>query len=590
MYQADATRPLNEFCNFPGGNPMRIRFRNDLILSIAFVFFSCMSGAFVSSAVEPVAGKSGMVASQHYLATQAGLDVLKEGGNAVDAAVTVGFVEAVVLPVAGNIGGGGFMMFHDAKTKKTVAIDFREKAPAAASRDMFLGPDGNPDSEASQYSYRAVGVPGTVAGLSLALEKYGTISLKRALKPAIELAGKGFKVDPYLRATLVSARKRLEASPASMAVFFKPDGSPYEVGEILVQKDLANSLREIASRGPDAFYKGNIAKKIAMDMAAHGGLITVGDLAAYRPAVREPVRGTYRGYEVTSMPPPSSGGVHLIQMLNILEGFPKGFFGRNTPETISLMAECMKPAYADRSKYLGDPDFVKVPVAGIVLKKYADELRARIVPGKITPSKEILPGNPIPYESDQTTHYSVADRFGNAVAVTYTLNFNFGTGITAAGTGILLNDEMDDFSSKPDAPNGFGLLGGSANAIEPQKRMLSCMTPTIVFRNGEVFLVTGSPGGSRIITTTLQMVLNVIDHGMNIADATNAPRVHHQWMPDEIVVEKGLDEAVKTRLTGMGYTVKTVGSIGLAQSILRGDGVWYGAADMRCSSSLAKGY
>lgn len=552
------------------------------------IFLMLFSAA--SFAVEPVAGKNGMVASQHFLATEAGLEVLKEGGNAVDAAVTVGFVEAVVLPVAGNIGGGGFMMFHDAKLKKTVAIDFREKAPAKASRDMFLGPDGNPDSEASQYSYRAVGVPGTVAGLSLALEKYGTISLKRALKPAIELADKGFRVDPYLRATLISARKRLEASPASMAIFFKPDGSPYEVGEILVQKDLAKSLRAIASRGRDGFYKGETAKKIAANMAAHGGLITTDDLAAYRAAVREPIHGTYRGYEIASMPPPSSGGVHLVQMLNILEGFPKGFSGKGTPETISLMAECMKPAYADRSKYLGDPDFVKVPVAGIVSKKYADTLRGRIVPGKPVPSVDILPGNPLPYESDQTTHYSVADRFGNAVAVTYTLNFNFGTGITAAGTGILLNDEMDDFSSKPDSPNGFGLLGGSANAIEPGKRMLSCMTPTIVFKNGEVFLVTGSPGGSRIITTTLQIVLNVIDHGMNIADATNAPRIHHQWMPDEIVLEKGFDESVVAGLTGMGYTVKRSGSIGITQSITRGDGVWYGAADMRCSSSLAKGY
>jgi gamma-glutamyltranspeptidase/glutathione hydrolase len=547
-------------------------------------------GAHSVPAVEPVAARNGMVVSQHYLATEAGLQVLKEGGNAVDAAVTVGFVEAVVLPAAGNLGGGGFMLAHLAEKDSVIAIDFREKAPAAATRDMFLDSSGNPDPEQSQYSYRAAGVPGTVAGLALALERYGTIPLTRALKPAIELAEKGFRVDSYLHGSLVSAKRRMEACPASMAIFFKPDGSPWEIGERLVQKDLARSLRKIEKLGPRAFYQGSIAEKIASDMAAHGGLITREDLASYRPAVRKPVRGTYRGYEIVSMPPPSSGGVHLIQMLNLLEGWPAGLFGHNTPETIGLMAECMKRAYADRSLHLGDPDFVKVPVDGLTSKRYADALRAAITQGKATPSADIRPGNPGPYESAQTTHYSTADRFGNAVAVTYTLNFSYGAGLTAAGTGILLNDEMDDFSAKPGTPNGFGLLGGDANAIEPNKRMLSSMTPTIVLKDGEVFLVTGSPGGSRIITTTLQILLNVIDHGMNIADATNAPRVHHQWMPDELVVEKVLDESMIQKLAAMGYTVKTVGSIGCTQSIMRVGGMLYGAADMRGSSSLAEGY
>jgi gamma-glutamyltranspeptidase/glutathione hydrolase len=455
---------------------------------------------------------------------------------------------------------------------------------------MFLDASGNPDPRRSQYSYLAVGVPGTVAGLALALKRYGTSSLTRALRPAIELAEKGFRVDPSLHDSLAGARRRMEACPESMAIFFKPDGSPWETGEYLVQKDLARSLKEIAKRGPDAFYRGSIAEKIASDMAAHGGLINREDLASYHPVFRKPVRGTYRGYEIVSMPPPSSGGVHVIQMLNLLEGFPAGLFGHNTPETISLMAECMKRAYADRSLYLGDPDFVRVPVAGIVSKRYAEALRATIAPGKVTPGAEILPGNPGPYESAQTTHYSTADRFGNAVAVTYTLNFGYGSGITAAGTGILLNDEMDDFSSKSGSPNAYGLLGGDANAIAPGKRMLSCMTPTIVLKDGQVFLVTGSPGGSRIITTTLQIILNVIDHGMNIADATNAVRVHHQWMPDELVVEKGLDKPVIEKLTAMGYTVKTAGGIGVTESIMRAGGMLYGAADMRGSSSLAMGY
>lgn len=574
---------MNRSAGLPGRFALMVR---SICITLSIVL--CLAGAV--SAVPPVSAKNGMVASQHYLATRAGLDVLKEGGNAVDAAVTVGFVEAVVLPIAGNIGGGGFLLAHLEGKKTQVAIDFREKAPAKAHRDMFLDAAGNPDSERSMYSYLASGVPGTVAGLALALEKYGTISLARALRPAIDYAEHGFPVDPYLRNSLIGARQRLEASPASKAIFFQPNGKPYEVGELLVQKDLAWSLKQIAKSGPSAFYKGEIAKRIAADMAANGGLITREDLAAYRPAERTPVRGSYRGYEIVSMPPPSSGGVHLIQMLNILEGWPKGLYGHNTPETIRLMAETMKLAYADRSKHLGDPDFYPVPVKGIISREYAAALRKTISPTGVIPSAEILPGEPGGHESEQTTHYSVVDRWGNAVSVTYTLNFNYGSGITAAGTGILLNDEMDDFSSKPGTPNGFGLLGGEANAIAPGKRMLSSMTPTIVLKDGRAHLVTGSPGGSRIITTVLQVILNVLDHGMNVADATNAVRIHHQWMPDEITYEKGLDENTVRRLTEMGYVLGTPRSMGVTQSIMRSGDHWEGAADMRGSSSLAEGY
>ncbi|HEY9706781.1 MAG TPA: gamma-glutamyltransferase, partial [Oculatellaceae cyanobacterium] len=481
----------------------------------------------------PVTSKNGMVASQERYATKAGLDVLKEGGNAVDAAVTVGFTLAVTLPEAGNLGGGGFMLMHLAKNHQTLAIDYREKAPKAATRDMFLNANGEADPNKSRYSYLAVGVPGTVAGLTMALEKYGTISLQRALKPAIELAEKGFPVDEDLHTSLIAVQQRMQASPASMAIFYKPGGVPYEVGDILVQKDLAKSLRLIAKEGIKAFYQGAIAQAIVADMQANGGLITKEDLAAYQPVTRKPIRGTYRGYELYSMPPPSSGGVHLVQMLNLLEGFPIRELGHNTAQTIHLMVESMKLAYADRSMFLGDPDFVTVPVAGLTSKNYANELRRKINVNQATPSQKIAPGNPNQFsESNDTTHYSVMDKYGNIVSNTYTLNFPYGTSLTAAGTGILLNNEMDDFSAKPGVPNAFGLVGGESNAIEPEKRMLSSMTPTIVMKDGKPYLVTGSPGGSRIITTVLQVVLNVIDHKMNIAAATNAIRVHHQWLPD----------------------------------------------------------
>jgi len=539
----------------------------------------------------PVIARNGMVASQERYATEAGLAVLKEGGNAVDAAVTVGFTLAVTLPEAGNIGGGGFMLVHMAKDNQTLAIDYREKAPKAATRNMFLNANGEVDLKKSRFSYLAVGVPGTVAGLTMALEKYGTISLERALKPAIDLAEKGFPVSEGLHNSLIATKAQMQASPASMAIFYKPGGVAYEVGEMLVQKDLAKSLRLIAKDGAKAFYQGAIASAIVADMQANGGLITKEDLAAYQPVMRQPIRGTYRGYEIASMPLPSSGGVHLVQMLNVLEGFSIRELGHNTAQTIHLMAESMKLAYADRSKFLGDSDFVTVPVAGLTSKSYANDLRRKININRATQSLEIAPGNPNKFsESTNTTHYSVMDKYGNAVANTYTLNLAYGTSLTAAGTGILLNNEMDDFSAKPGVPNAFGLVGGEFNAIEPEKRMLSSMTPTIVMKDGKPYLVTGSPGGSQIITSVLQVIMNVIDHNMNITAATNAIRVHHQWLPDELRVEQGLNGDTRRLLTEKGHKIAVKDAMGSTQSIMRVGNSFQGASDPRRLGALTLGY
>lgn len=537
----------------------------------------------------PVIAQNGMVASQEKYATQSGLDVLKEGGNAIDAAVTIGFTMAVTLPRAGNLGGGGFMMVHLAETGETVAIDYREKAPKAATRDMFLDEEGEADPQKSQFSHLAVGVPGTVAGMVLALEEYGTISLERALQPAIALAEEGFPVDEDLYSSLVAAQEKMQPYPASQEIFYN-DGVPYEVGDILVQEDLANSLKLIAEEGKSAFYQGAIAEAISTEMEANGGLITQEDLADYEPVVREPIRGSYRGYEVYSMPPPSSGGIHLVQILNLLEKFPLGSLGHNTAQTIHLMVESMKLAYADRFKFLGDTDFVDVPVARLISPQYAEQIRDRIDLEMATPSQQILPGGTDRLESNDTTHYSVIDSEGNAVANTYTLNFSYGTGITVPGTGILLNNEMDDFTAKPGVANAYGLVGGEANVIEPEKRMLSSMTPTIVMKDDKPFLVTGSPGGSRIITTTLQILLNVIDHGMNIAAATNAVRIHHQWFPDQLRIEQGLNADTVELLTLKGHEVEVGNAMGSTQSVMRVDGVPYGASDPRRTGALTLGY
>ena len=538
----------------------------------------------------PVHARHGMVSTQETTATEIGVDILKQGGNAVDAAVAVGFALAVTLPRAGNIGGGGFMLVHMAASGKTVAIDYRETAPAGASRDMYLDSAGNVDEQRARFSYLSVGVPGTVAGLTLALERYGTMDLARVLAPAIYLARNGISVRPSTAEALRSREKRLAGHAATAAIFLDSNAKALAAGDRLVQSDLAWSLEQIARDGADAFYRGAIAERIAADMAANGGLITRADLEGYRAIEREPVRGTYRGYTIHSMPPPSSGGVHLIQILNILEDYPIEFLGANSADTIHVMAEAMKLAYADRSHYLGDPDFWDVPVAGLTSKAYAAKLREKISLRHATPSERIKPGDPLPYESNETTHFSIMDAEGNVVSNTYTLNFSFGTGIVAAGTGILLNNEMDDFSAKPGVPNAYGLVGGEANAVGPRKRPLSSMTPTIVFDQTGPLLATGSPGGSRIITTTLQIIMNVIDHGMNIAAATAASRVHHQWLPDKLRVEVGLSDDTLDRLSAMGHHIDIGNAMGSTQTVMRIDGGFLGAADPRRPGALAKGY
>ncbi len=540
--------------------------------------------------VHPVFGANGMVATQEAAATRVGLAVLKKGGNAADAAVAVAFTLAVTLPRGGNLGGGGFMLVHEADSGETVAIDYREMAPASADKDMFLDDDGNADSERSRFSYHAAGVPGTVRGLALAHERYGSLPWNELVGPAIALAENGITVSGDMATSLAARRERLAAWPETARIFLTEDGSPLSAGERLVQPDLAWSLGQIAEHGPDAFYLGEIAERISADMAAHQGPITMADLAAYEAVAREPVRGTYRGHEILSMPPPSSGGIHLVQMLNVLEAHPIGEMGHNGAETIHLMAETMKRAYADRSAHLGDPDFWRVPQAGLTSKDYAAALGAKIDREHAIPAAEIGPGDPLPYESSETTHFSIMDSDGNVVANTYTINFSYGSGIVAAGTGILLNNEMDDFSAKAGVPNAYGLIGGDANAVEAGKRPLSSMSPTIVLKVGRPFLATGSPGGSRIITTTLQIIMNVIDHGMNIAAATAAPRVHHQWLPDELRVEVGLSPDTLRLLEAKGHSLRQGDAMGSTQSVLRADGGFHGASDPRRPGALTLGY
>lgn len=540
---------------------------------------------------QPAIAKNGMVASQEIVASQVGRDILKKGGNAIDAAVATGFALAVTLPRAGNLGGGGFMVIHLADENKTVAIDYRESAPAAAHPDIYLDENGNVLKDLATHSHQSAGVPGTVAGLSYVLSKYGTMSLKQVMAPAIKLARKGVTVS-YSQSHAINNRKKvLQSNPASREKFYKKDGSAYQIGETWKQKDLAWSLKQIARHGPDAFYKGVIAKKIVADMQNNNGLITSEDLANYQVKEREPIIGNYRGYTIATMPPPSSGGVHLVQMLNVLEGFDLKQKKQNSAATIHLLAETMKYAYSDRSKYLGDPDFYPVPVSKLTDKKYADSIRKHINNNTARPSREIRPGKHLPDESPNTTHFSVADNKGNVVSNTYTLNYSFGSGITVPGTGILLNNEMDDFSAKAGVANGYGLIGGKANAIEANKRPLSSMTPTIVFKDNKPWLITGSPGGSRIINSVLQVILNSIDFDLNIASSTALPRVHHQWLPDKLTVETGISSDTLRLLKNKGHTVEIRNrTFGSAQSILIGEDYFYGASDTRRPGAGVAGY
>ena len=538
----------------------------------------------------PVWAKNGMVATQEALASDIGLKILKDGGNAVDAAVAVGFALAVTLPRAGNIGGGGFMMVYDAKQGKTVALDYREKAPSSAARDMYLDSDGNAVSDLSRYHGLAVGVPGTVAGLLKALEDHGTMSRGQVMAPAIALAENGIEVTAGLSESLEALSDRLQKWPSTKKIFFKPDGSAYQPGERLKQPELAKSLKLIAAKGNDGFYKGETARKLVKAVNEAGGNMSLQDLANYQAIARVPVKGDYRGYEIVSMPPPSSGGIHIVQILNILEGYPLKDYGQNSAQTIHLMSEAMQLAYADRAEYLGDADFIDVPASGLTSQPYADKLRSLINPNKATPAATIKANNPLPYESDQTTHFSIVDKDGNAVANTYTLNFSYGTGLVAEGTGILLNNEMDDFSAKPGVPNGYGLIGGDANAVEANKRPLSSMSPTLVFKDSKPYIVTGSPGGSRIITTVTQVISNVIDHDMNIAEATHAPRIHDQWLPDEIRIEKALNIDTIKKLESMGHKVNPQAAMGSTQSIMITPNGVYGSSDPRIVDAAVVGY
>ena len=543
----------------------------------------------------PVVAEHGMVASQEALATLVGVDILRAGGNAVDAAVAVAFALAVTLPRAGNIGGGGFMMVHQAETGETSAIDYREEAPEAATEDMFLDDAGEADPVKSRFSGLGVGVPGTVRGMALAHARFGSGKLSWAdlIAPAIALARDGFPVSDDLASSLASnwTKVHLGRDAEASRVFYGAMSGPPAAGSIMTRPDLAATLQTIAENGPDAFYEGPIAEAIVAKVNGAGGRMTAKDFADYEAKLRTPVTGSYNGYEIASMPPPSSGGIHLIQILEILEGLPIAESGLNSAKTIHLMSEAMSYAYADRSKYLGDPDFVKVPVDWLTSPDYAAEVRARLDPDHATPASEIKPGAAPAGESNETTHFSIVDADGNAVSNTYTLNFSYGVGLVADGTGILLNNELDDFSAKKGVPNAYGLIGGDANAVEANKRPLSSMTPTIVFKDGKVFLVTGSPGGSRIITTVLQVILNTVTHGLDIASATAAPRIHDQWLPDEIRIEQGISPDTVRILEEMGHKVAMKDAMGSTQSIEVGpDGILYGASDPRSAGSLAAGY
>ena len=535
----------------------------------------------------PAIGTGGMVVSQRKMASQVGAEILRNGGNAVDAAVATALALAVVLPRAGNLGGGGFMLIYSKDLQKTVAIDYREMAPAKASRDMFLNNKGNYDRKKAQFSLLSAGVPGTVAGLYHALQKYGTLSWDKVLEPAINLAENGFVVSQDLASVLSNYKNRLTSNAATANAYYKKNQTPYKAGEVIKLPDLAWSLKELKRQGPEAFYQGQIAAKIVSEMEKNGGLITLEDLANYKVMERVPLKGTYKGFDIVSMPPSSSGGVHLIQMLNMLEPFSLSEMGFGSAQSIHLMAEVMKRAYADRSKYLGDTDFVKVPLKGLTSKSYAKTLLKEISFSEIKASKDIDHGNPLPYESPDTTHFSVMDDQGNVVSNTYTLNFSYGSGIVIPGTGILMNNEMDDFSSKKGVPNAYGLVGFEANEIQGRKRPLSSMTPTIVFKDEKPFLVLGSPGGSRIITTVLQVVLNVLEHQMNVKQAVISPRIHHQWLPDVLLMEEGFSSDTLSLLKAKGHTIRPSRTMGSVQAIVSNGDYFYGAADPRRPSSGA---
>ncbi|BBV02926.1 gamma-glutamyltransferase [Providencia rettgeri] len=534
----------------------------------AVLLLSLLVSSQLYAASEPaVEAKKGMVVSSQHLASQIGADILKSGGNAIDAAVAVGYAQAVVNPCCGNIGGGGFMTIHLADGKD-LFINFRETAPAAASADMYLDKDGKLIKDASLYGYLASGVPGTVKGLDYALEKYGTMSRQQVMAPAIKLAREGFTLTRADTDVLDTTTERFKQDPGVARIFLKPDGSAFQPGDLLVQTDLANTLEKIAQNGPSAFYEGEIPKIVEEASKKNGGILTAKDFADFTITDTAPVSCTYRGYQFISAPPPSSGGVTICQTLNILEGYDLKEMGFNSADYIHTLTEAMRHAYMDRNTFLGDPEFVDNPTEKLLSKAYAEELRKEIKPNQATPSTQVQPGIG-PHEKPETTHYSVVDEKGNAVSTTYTINGRFGSVVIPPGTGFFLNDEMDDFTTKVGEKNLYGLVQGERNSIAPGKRPLSSMSPTIVTKDGKVFLVLGSPGGSRIISITLQTALNIIDHGMPPQEAVNAPRIHHQWLPDEVYYEqRGVSKDTLALLDKMGYQMVEQTPWGAAELIM----------------------
>ncbi|CAB5593446.1 gamma-glutamyltransferase [Providencia hangzhouensis] len=534
----------------------------------AVLLLSLLVSSQLYAASEPaVEAKKGMVVSSQHLASQIGADILKSGGNAIDAAVAVGYAQAVVNPCCGNIGGGGFMTIHLADGKD-LFINFRETAPGAASADMYLDKDGKLIKDASLYGYLASGVPGTVKGLDYALEKYGTMSRQQVMAPAIKLAREGFTLTRADTDVLDTTTERFKQDPEVARIFLKPDGSAFQPGDLLVQTDLANTLEKIAKNGPSAFYEGEIPKIVEEASKKNGGILTAKDFADFTITDTAPVSCTYRGYQFISAPPPSSGGVTICQTLNILEGYDLKEMGFNSADYIHTLTEAMRHAYMDRNTFLGDPEFVDNPTEKLLSKAYAEELRKEIKPNQATPSTQVQPGIG-PHEKPETTHYSVVDEKGNAVSTTYTINGRFGSVVIPPGTGFFLNDEMDDFTTKVGEKNLYGLVQGERNSIAPGKRPLSSMSPTIVTKDGKVFLVLGSPGGSRIISITLQTALNIIDHGMPPQEAVNAPRIHHQWLPDEVYYEqRGVSKDTLALLDKMGYQMVEQTPWGAAELIM----------------------
>lgn len=573
------------------------------LILYAFIFIICTTNILAQS-YEPIGtinpnnyepaqkkiaqGKNGMVTTQHFLATAVGEKILNRGGNAYDAAIAIGFTLAVVLPRAGNIGGGGFMVMHDSSLNNQFSIDYREKAPANAYKDMYLNSDGTFNNQRlSTFGYLASGVPGTVAGLWEVHSRFGSLEWSTLLEDAIYYANNGFEITPYLADMLIKYESKLSFHSETQKIFQK--NKPNFINEKLIQKDLAKTLQLIAKHGRDGFYQGSVAEKIHTQMEINGGLITKNDLENYQPVWRTPLKSTYRNTEIITMGPPSSGGVHVIQMLNILENYDLSMLNHNSSQYINLLTEIMKYAYADRSKYLGDPDYYEVPVSQILSKDYAKTINKNIKIGEVTPSSEVYPGTFSDNEGYETTHFSVVDKYGNAVSSTYTLNSTFGSGVVIKDTGILMNNEMDDFAAAPGIPNQFGLLGSEANEIAPGKRPLSSMTPTIVMKDGNFFFTTGSPGGSRIITAVLQSIINIVDYGMNLEEANAAKRIHHQWQPDLLQIESSINPELKNQLLKLKYNIKIINPATCLQTIMFKDNMYYGYGDFRRPDAFASG-